>query len=101
MADTDYPAEDHSAQILEFSLRSSGTGYQVSRVSQLEGLDRLRRGSDVSWLGQCAIPEDVLLELSQLLDMHPELRAMKVMDQSGCEMALWTGNLPNGYSRGI
>ncbi len=90
---------DHrtSADVLAFKLRLEVGGYDSRNIKPLEGLENVRRRSDVTWLGESAVPIAVLNELSEILDSHPELRAMKILDHEGQEMTLWTGDLPNGY----
>ena len=73
------------------------SAYGIEGIKALERLGKMRKRSDVTWLGECQVPVTVLHKLSRLLDKHPELRAMKILDHNGAEMTLWTGNLPNGY----
>lgn len=86
-----------SADVLAFKLKGEVIGYEAYDIKALEGLERIRKRSDVTWLGESAVPVAVLHELSLVLDRCPELRAMKILDHEGHEMTLWTGDLPNGY----
>jgi len=86
-----------SADLLAFRPRGDVGGYNATSVGPLDGLDQIRKRSDVNWLGESVVPIDVLEELSLMLDSHPELRAMRVLDHEGNEITLWTGDLPNGY----
>ncbi len=85
------------AAVLPFRLKPEVSGYDVIGIEKLEGLERIRKRSDVTWLGKSAVPIAVLHEFSRILDSHPELRAMRILDHEGHEMTLWTGDLPNGY----
>jgi len=86
-----------SADLLPFRSRSEVSNYEANEITALEGLERIRKRSDVSWLGESAIPITALRDLSHILDSYPELRAMRILDHEGDEMTLWTGDLPNGY----
>lgn len=87
-----------SAAVLPFRLKGEVNGYGDIGTQELKGLEHMRKRSDVTWLGESRVPIAVLHELSRLLDSHPELRAMRILDHEGHEMTLWTGDLPNGYS---
>ena len=86
-----------SADLLLFKPRTVQGSYDPAAIQTLRDLVRVPKRSDVTWLGECDVPRAVLQQLSDLLDTHPELRAMKIRDQNGGEMTLWTGDLPNGY----
>lgn len=86
-----------SAAVLPFRLKRKVAEYCAIGIGELEGLERICKRSDVTWLGESEVPISVLHELSRILDSHPELRAMRILDHKGHEMTLWTGNLPNGY----
>ncbi|NIJ76505.1 hypothetical protein FHT08_001553 [Xanthomonas campestris] len=86
-----------SADVLPFRLKGEVSDYDARDIKALEGLEKMRKRSDVTWLGGSAVPIAVLHELSHILDNHPELRAMRILDHNGHEMTLWTGDLPNGY----
>ncbi|MEB2185134.1 hypothetical protein VDS18_04330 [Xanthomonas campestris pv. campestris] len=86
-----------SADVLHFKLKGEVSGYDAKDIKALEGFENMRKRSDVTWLGESSVPIAVLHQLSHILDNHPELRAMKILDHEGQEMTLWTGDLPNGY----
>lgn len=59
------------ADVLPFRPKDDVSGYDAVGVVGLEGLDRIRKRSDVTWLGESVVPIAVLHELSQMLDRHP------------------------------
>ncbi|WP_340648244.1 hypothetical protein [Pseudoxanthomonas winnipegensis] len=86
-----------SAAVLPFRSKGEVSGYGDIGMPELEGLGQISKRSDVTWLGESAVPIAVLHELSHILDSHPELWAMRILDHEGREITLWTGDLPNGY----
>ncbi len=66
-------------------------------IEILKSLESVRPRRTVTQLGEIAIPQDALWELTKLLQQYQDLRAIKLLDQYGAQATMWTGELPRAF----
>lgn len=85
------------ADIIPFPSKPLSPRYDPRAIKVLEGLEPVRLRRTVTQLGEIAVPQEVLWELTKLLQQYPDLRAMKLLDQYGSQVTMWTGELPRAF----
>jgi hypothetical protein len=89
------------ADVIPFDSKSKPGSYDKEGIKLLRDPEFVPRRSQVTWLGECSLPDSALWELTRLLEKYPELWAVQILDKHGSEMTLFTDQLPTGYGAGF